>query len=520
MRTPFLCAASPAIACLSLLLIGLASAPNALAEGSTASASSTFPKSPIGVAAQELFTAINSGEDASIDAFANRYLTSTVVGPGGSQWPRERCVKMLHKLKSQSGGLSLVRLRADEGKPGYLVAMFDAKLTDPWIAIEFESHPQQYDRLHRIELHVMFPPPSPPETGTLQEQHRDADGLATAIQSRVQGEVDRDRFSGVVLVAKGDEIVLHQAWGMADRERDIANTSKTRFNTASVGKMFTGVAIGQLVEQGKLSFSDTLAAILPEYPNREVADRVTLHHLLTHTSGLGDPFLSPHRIPSEQYSTAWANIKLFSDQPLAFEPGTRHEYSNGNYAVLAAVVEKLTQQTFGNYVRQHIYNKAGMGAADVAAYQQQPRAIGYTHPPDSDPLALEPREANTDVQHSLPTSDMSGFGGYNLTAEDLFRFFRALREHRLLGPQMTETVTTGKVEVMPGAPVRYAYGFYDQRFKGTAVRGHSGGGGHMGYGAHAELLWDQDVTVVVLGNYDLDYVRPVAMTLVDFLSRQ
>lgn len=106
-----------------------------------------------------------------------------------------------------------------------------------------------------------------------------------------------------------------------------------------------------------------------------------------------------------------------------------------------------------------------------------------------------------------------------LTGEDLFRFLRALRGHRLLGAEMTERLVSGKVEIGPGAPIKYAYGFYDIPVGGLRMRGHSGGGMSSGLGAHVEMLWESDYTLIVLGNYDLEQdVRPLTLRLARFLA--
>lgn len=149
---------------------------------------------------------------------------------------------MLHKLKAQSGGLTLLRVRHDAGNPAHLAAIFDASRTEPWVGIEFEAHPQHADKLRRIELLLMISPRIPGPAWPAETLER-AD-RAAALQRRIQDAFDHDRFSGVVLVARGNDVLLHTAGGLANRERGIPNTLDTRFNTASVGKMLTGFASG------------------------------------------------------------------------------------------------------------------------------------------------------------------------------------------------------------------------------------------------------------------------------------
>jgi CubicO group peptidase (beta-lactamase class C family) len=308
---------------------------------------------------------------------------------------------------------------------------------------------------------------------------------------------------------------------MADREAARANTLDTRIGTGSVPKMITAVAVAQLVERGRLKFTDTLGAVLPDYPNEDARRHVTIHHLLTHTSGVRDPFQAPGYARGARYATPREWMALFAAQPLEIRPGERMQYGNGGYAVLAAVVERVSGKPFAEYVRDHVFRPAGMRAAEMDAYRRLPWARGYSRPPETDPMGMEPRRSNEWMVGSQgPSTDLNGFGGIGLTAEDLFLFTRALREHRLLGAEMTDTVLAGKVPMEPGSPVQYAYGFYVAQFPDVhAEIGHSGGGGASGIGADVEMVgpW----TLVVLGNYDLEQdVRPMAGPLLGFLARQ
>ncbi len=486
--------------------------------GNRPEGAATIPDSPVGRAAHALLDAINGSDEKAIARFCETTLSSELFHGGGTGWTPERYAAMFQRLRAQSGGLEPVRVLQDANE-AHLAVVFRTKTGDHMVGLEFVESPKEAGRLSLIEPHPFKGAgnrPLPWPEGKLDES-----GITKAIEEHVRKVVERDLCSGVVLVAKGDRVLLHRAYGMADREHSAPNTLSTRFNIASIGKMFTAVAIGQLVEQGKLRFDDRLADVLPDYPNKEAARRLTIHHLLTHTSGLGDPFASARRDPKASYNTPWENIALFADQPLAFEPGAKHDYSNGNYAVLGAVIEKLSGQKYHEYISEHVFRTAGMRAADPEAYEVLPWAIGYTHLPERDPLGIEPRSpAETSSEAPPAPGQTGGFGGDYLTAEDLFRFLRALKGHRLLSAEMTETLTQGKVDVMPGVPVRYGYGFYEHIMDGTRVRGHSGGGGNSGIGGDAELIWDKDYTVIVLENHDLDEVRPLSMSITFFLSKQ
>lgn len=472
-----------------------------------------IPATPAGTAARAFMDAVNGGDPAALHAFVQRHVSPTPA----MQWTPARYEAMFARLARQSGGGLVPGRLLDQGDPNYLGVVFQTG-SGGRVGLEFIADPADPARMKMIEVHPFAAPGPRPE---LPQGQVDEAAVAAAVARHVGQAAEGDRFSGVVLLARGGRIVHHQAYGLADREAGRANTLDTRIGTGSVPKMITGVAVAQLVEQGKLRFTDTLGAVLPDYPNEDARRHVTIHHLLTHTSGIGDPFLSPGYVRGARYGTVREWMALFADQPLEFRPGERMQYSNGGYAVLAAVVERVSGQPFGEYVRDHVFRPAGMQAADLDAYGGLPWARGYSRPPELDPMGMEPRRSNEWMVGQGPSTDLNGFGGIGMTAEDLFRFTRALREHRLLGEEMTRTLLEGKVEVAPGAPVKYAYGFYVAPFPGggNPVIGHSGGGSASGIGADVEMVGDW--TLVVLGNYDLEQdVRPMVGPLLGFLARQ
>jgi CubicO group peptidase (beta-lactamase class C family) len=282
--------------------------------------------------------------------------------------------------------------------------------------------------------------------------------------------------------------------------------------------MFTAVAIAQLVEAGKLKFSDTLGSVLPDYPNREAATNVTIHHLLTHSAGVGDPFESPNHKSgfTARRQSDW--FPLFALEPLKFKPGTRHDYSNGGYVVLAAIIEKLSGQSFADYLCEHIFQPAGMRQTGCLAEPSDATSIAAPHQRLmlQDPLGIEPRRVKGTPGFKR---DAAGMGGWQTTTDDLFRFARALRTNAFLSAAMTAQVTTGKVSVF-GERVKYGYGFYDMEAKGDRMIGHSGGGGDLAVAGEVEMLWDSGYTVVILSNYDLEETRRLAFDILRFLRGQ
>jgi CubicO group peptidase (beta-lactamase class C family) len=324
--------------------------------------------------------------------------------------------------------------------------------------------------------------------------------LVAAAKKNIEKEVAADNFAGAVMITKNGSPVLAEAYGLADRERKIPNTLKTRFRIGSMNKMFTAVATLELAKAGKLDVKDTVGKYLTGYPNKEIAAKVTITHLLTHTGGTGDifgPEFEAHRL---ELKTIEDYIKLYGDRGPKFEPGTRWEYSNYGFILLGAIIEKVSGQSYYDYVREHIFGPAGMTSTGSEPEDKAvpDRSVGYTK---MDSTVWTP---NTDT---LPYRGTSAGGGYS-TVEDLTRFAEALKSHKLLDAPYTEMLTTGK----PGTPDNsYAFGFEDRLMNGMRCFGH--GGGAPGMNGDLRVCPDSGYVVAVLANLD----PPAASRVSDFI---
>lgn len=473
----------------------------------------TIPPTETGQIVKEFIDAVNSDKPAEASQFAHKYLSTGLNNVGSEKWDEEKYNRLLLSLQ-QGGGLVPVDFRQNHSLQ-YLGVIFRVPELNKMLSVEFVKNDNS-NTLRYIEVHSMSLPAGPYQWPERQMNEKE---IAEEIGKRIQKEVTAGQFSGVALIAHNDRIIINEAYGYADREKNRMNTVNTRIHTGSVGKMLTAAAIGQLAEKGKLKFSDTLGTILPDYPNHKAAHSVTIAQLLTHTAGIADPFELGKRMPGADYSTAASNLNLIAPENLTMEPGAYHSYSNGNYSVLAAVVEKLSGMSFEKYLKENIFKPAGMAIADKDGYSRLPRVENYSFDPELDPFAVGSRIVSTSTANT-PEYEYSGFSNAYLTAEDVYRFMLALRQGKLVSPEMVEILTRGKVDVGQGAPVKYAYGFYDATMWGTNMRGHSGGGGHSGIGAEAEMIWDSNYYVILLGNYDLDTVRPLAFSIARFLGNK
>jgi CubicO group peptidase (beta-lactamase class C family) len=474
---------------------------------------SPLPDTPLGRLGLAFLDAVNAGDSATIARFVHDH-----VGTDERSRSPATLGKMLVTLHTQSGGLNVERARMADAA---LRIMTHARNGRRWLGIQLDPAVGDTTRIGNIMLLPMDDPgprypPAPWTTTAVSDEQ-----VATLVRDHVRQAADSDRFSGVVLVAHGDSILAHEVYGFADVASRRKNTRQTTFGTTSVGKMFTSVAIAQLVERGLLRFDDTVAKVLPEYPNREAARRITIRQLLTHTAGVPEPFTSPRFGTASPRATHAALLATFADAPLEMEPGSQFRYSNGNYATLGAIIEKLSGERYEAYLRKHVWGPAGMThVAHPAATLTSDQALGYARYAEFDPLGVEPRRPET-VRGGRPTDgELRAFGGGAFTAEDLFRFTRALRSGKLLRRDLVDSLTAGHVDIGEGAPVMYGFGFYEQRMDDVRVVGHPGSNPDTGHDADVEMVWDGDWTVIVLSNYDAPAGMQVEMPILAMLAQQ
>jgi CubicO group peptidase (beta-lactamase class C family) len=268
-----------------------------------------------------------------------------------------------------------------------------------------------------------------------------------------------------------------------------------------MSKMFTAVAIGQLVERGQLSFDDPLSKFVPQFPNEEAANKIQIKHLLSHSAGLGMWWGPRYQDSAKNFRTidemlAWA---AEDEKATQFEPGSQFKYSNTGFVVLGKVIEVVTGQSYHNYVREHIFKPAGMDDTDCCAREIAGAqfATGYARTFDERGTPLYRSNAAM-----LGTRGGPHGGGYS-TAANLLKFSDALRSGKLLKPDTVAVLLSAKPEL--GA-TEYGYGFDLSEARGTA--GH--GGGSQGISNNFEMFLDSGWTAVVLSNYTMPGIEASA----------
>jgi CubicO group peptidase (beta-lactamase class C family) len=393
-----------------------------------------------------------------------------------------------YDFRDLTGGFHLKKIEAETALQ--VIAVVQEKSSDQMARVVVEVEPAEPHRI--VKLHPQ-PLPAP---------HLNEKELIARTREYVRELVSSDKFAGVILLAKNGRPVFAQSYGLADRERHTPNTLHTRFGMASMGKMFTAVATLQLVEGGKLKLDAPIGKYLTEYPNKELASKVTISELLSHTGGTGDifgPEFNEHRL---ELRTHEDYIRLFGSRPVRFEPGNRWEYSNYGFVILGAVIDRVSGQNYYDYVRDHIFTPAGMSSTGSNPPDKPvpDRSVEYTKQGGS---AWRP---NTDSHPNQGTSA----GGATTTVGDLLRFANALRNNKLLNARNTELLTTGHVPMPRGG--RYAYGFEDFIVNGLRCFGHNGGG--PGVSGDLRICPAAGYIVAVLSNVD----PPAAQRISSFIA--
>lgn len=299
----------------------------------------------------------------------------------------------------------------------------------------------------------------------------------------------QDLFSGTVLVAFGDSILYQRASGEASKRYKVLNNTNTKFNLASMGKMFTAVSILQLKEKGLLSLEDKLINYVDTtWIKTPIASQITIENLLTHTSGLGDCFTQDFFEASrERFRNIEDYQPIISKDTLQFTPGTKYSYSNNGMILLGLVIEKVSELSYEAYLKKNIFEPAKMQNTGLFEMDQaiENIAIGYW------------KETDATIYRSNifenPIKGTPAGGGY-ATVEDMYRFIQALKNKILLSKENIDLLWE------PSLHPRVGKGFQVFNPAHGKQVGHAGGF----TGISAELIYDieKDIVTVVLSNYD------------------
>lgn len=476
-----------AVATAAALLPGGAPLP-ALAQTPAASApqsAADLPDTPAGRRAAEMLRLTIEGDDAAMRSYIEEGFAPRLR----DAFPIEEHLRIHAQMREASGGYDAVEVR--ESDPNAIQVVVRAREGGETRMLTLRTEPEAPHRIEGMGLRPIMPADGV-EAPAVPDRTLSDEEIASLLGAYLDRLAAADAFSGAVLVARAGQPVFERAYGEASKSYGVPNAVDTKFNLGSMNKMFTAVAVAQLVERGVLSWDDPVGKWLgADWVRPEVGEKATIRHLLTHTSGLGsffnDEFLRSSRGLYRDLD-AWKPI--VSSDSLAFEPGTAWSYSNTGFHLLGAIVEKASGQSYYDYVREHIYEPAGMTGTD--AYEVDAvvpnLAQGYER--------VETESGGVTYRSNVFEHTVRGGpagGGYS-TAPDLLAFARALGDGGLVAPETAALITTAKPEA---ASPDYGYGF--QQWSGGRMFGHTGGFP----GISAALMIDRESgdVVVVLGNY-------------------
>ena len=451
----------------------------------------TLPETPAGRLMAALIASINSPSAGDIDRFvATDFVAGSAVN---DSWPSRCCdpkdvTATLANIARRSGGVTLEEVQANGVD---VVAFVKARNSGTRIYLQLRATDGEPAKIRSYQIVPMLhstgevlPPTSAQATfGERLEMARRAVGEAAG----------RDLFSGTLLVASQGKVLLEGAYGEADKATHRKISLETRFGLASVGKLFTGVAVAQLVSKGLVDYDTPIARYVPDYPNREVASRITLRQLLTHTSGLADIYAeSKPKTPLRRLADYYP---LFANRPLLFEPGKGQSYSNTGFLVASMVVERVSGEEFRHYLEAHIFKPAGMThtswikAADVA--------VPYTLDDPDDPLAPDrPWVSAEPFYADLLGGPAVGAGGEYSTVGDLLAFATALGSGRILDSRAFSRL------------IEEGLGCLCSHQGGHRVYGHGGGGPGVDTGIQFDV--GRKFVVIFLSNYSPPFPQQLA----------
>ena len=427
---------------------------------------------------RDLVRTMNAGEAAALRTFVGeRFVTS-----GANGVPIEERVARLTRLHDLFGDLTIRSVEPARGSE--ISALVQTARTEAWrrITVFLENGPAP--RIARVGIGPATAPDAPTQRLT------DAQ-IVEQLRGYVERLASRDVFSGTVMLAKSGQPLYRAAFGEANKDFGVKNTIDTKFNLGSMNKMFTAVAVMQLVEAGKLSLDDTLGRFLPAGAMRpDVLSKVRIKHLLSHTSGLGSYFTPEWDGQSRaRYRTVDDWMGLVKNEALQFEPGARWSYSNTGMLVLGKVIEVASGKDYFDYVRERIAKVAGMTNTDAYELDRINRNLAVGYEPERTPRGMEYR--NNIFMHVIRGGPAGG--GYS-TVEDLTRFAEALKAGRLVSEASVRVLTTPKPEL---SSPDYGFGFGVE--ENGRIVGHSGG--FPGINSQLDIYVGEDYTVAVMSNY-------------------
>lgn len=440
----------------------------------------SFPNTPAGQLAAQRLKAFNAGDAALLKAFKTEHDPNLSVENEIALQKMTGGLEVLRITQNGAYSVSIILREKDGDRVGKMVLEVD------------NNKPSQ------VKSFSLTPMPVTPED--LMPKRLSSKEAWKKLVNKTDKLVKEGTFSGVFAVARHGKLQHAQSWAHANQENQLKNTMQTRFRVGSMYKMLTAVATLQLVEQGRIALDAPVARYLPNYPNKVLADQVTIQHLLTHTGGTGDIFTDEYTKRRTEIREHADYLRLFGERKTVFVPGSQEQYSNYGYVLLGAILEEVSGKSYHRLIQESILQPAGMNdtGTEPETTVGQKIAVAYTN---SETGLIDARE-------TLPWRGTAAGGGYS-TAHDLIRFAEALLQGRLLSPTWLDKATQAQVPSQI-----YGYGFQLGGAKHGRHFGHAGGAEGMN-GALRIYPATGDI-VLSLANYD----PPAAEGLVQYYGNR
>jgi len=323
--------------------------------------------------------------------------------------------------------------------------------------------------------------------------------IASKANEYINAHVAQNKFSGTVLLAKEGTILFTKAYGMTDYEQKIENTIETKFRIGSITKQFTAMAIMMLQEKGLLNIQDTVSKYIPDFPH---GNEITIHHLLTHSSGILNYTSLKEFIDNiTKPITLDDLIKLFKDKPLDFEIGKKFSYSNSGYVLLTFIIEKVSEISYEAFLNKNIFEPLEMSST------------GYYHnenPPKNESFGYTINETENIIKaENWHMSQAVGAGALYSTVEDLFIWDQALYTEKLVSQKSLDLMFT---KYYSYDNMHIGYGWVIGEILEKMCIGHAGG--LNGFITQILRFVNEDICIIVLSNLDVSSIETISKDLI------
>jgi CubicO group peptidase (beta-lactamase class C family) len=443
-----------------------------------------YPDTPVGKRLKEIVTLINEGSRQKWKDYMEKNFTQKFIEIA----PMDRHLQVFSETCDDLGCLEYKSFDQIKSTDFKFIAFLWSPSIESWLKLSPEVEETPPHKIITLGLNYGSTPPDLEPLPKMTEQE-----IVEELKRYLEKLTKADKLSGTILLAKDDSILFKGAYGLASKRFNVTNRIDTKFNLGSMNKMFTAVAVAQLVEKGKLSYEDLVGKYLDStWIQKETAEKVKIKHLLTHTSGLGSFFNDTYEKTSRLLLREIDDWKpLVKDDKPKFEPGTRWAYSNTGMFLLGAVIEKASGMGYYDYIRENISKPAGMINSDCYEMDRPvPNlAIGYYK---------KYTENGFDWYNNIFLHTIKGgpAGGGFSTVEDLFRFARALMGNQLVSKESVELLTTAKPDL--NSP-NYGYGFGVKKIGDETIVGHSGG--FSGINSILQIYKKSGYIYAIMSNY-------------------